>query len=222
MPHEPDHVLLRRYADARERGELEAAGELWKQLAVNNFDRVQQLVAAFRFSPGGPKLPEHEWGSAASAAYLRVVAMGAGFRGREVGAFYAALVKCVQQSCLDYGRKELRHEKRAAGSIDETFDPEGSAGPFDAALARYDAELRELRVEAVEAERDRIEAEHLVAWAIRRVENDNYREVLEMTWLRKLPAEEIAEQLGISLDNVYARRSRGLKEMERILRGRGT
>jgi RNA polymerase sigma factor (sigma-70 family) len=218
MPHEPDELLLRRYADARDGGDLELAGEIWKQLAVNNFDRVKQLVKAFRFSPGGPGIPDHEWGSAASEAYLRVVAMGAGFRTREAGRFYAALVTCVQNSCRDFGRKELRHDRRAAGSIDTTFEPDGEAGPFDAALAAYDAHLREQAGEAIEAERSRVEAEELVEWAISRVANDNHRGVLELTWLRKLPAEEIAEQLGITLDNVYARRSRGGRELERILR----
>ncbi|MDP9384208.1 MAG: DUF1492 domain-containing protein [Actinomycetota bacterium] len=222
MPSEPDHVLLRRYADARERGELEAAGDLWGRLVVNNFDRVQQIVKAFRFSPGGPGLPEHEWGSAASEAYLRVAAMGANFRKREVGQFYAALVTCVQNACRDYGRRELRHDIRKAGSTDATYDDGGEAGPFDAALAAYDAELRARAREALEAERDRRDAEHLVAWGIAQVSNDNYREVLALTYLDKLPAEAIASRLGISIDNVYARRSRGIKELETILRDRRT
>jgi RNA polymerase sigma factor (sigma-70 family) len=221
MACEPDQLLLRRYADAHERGERELAAALWEQLAVNNFDRVQQIVKAFRFSPGGPSLPEHEWGSAASEAYLRVVAMGAGFRNREIGRFRAALVTCVQNACKDYGRKELRHERRAAGSIDERFEPEGEAGPYDAVLAAYDAELRERASDAVRAEHGRLEAEQLVAWAIARVENPNYREVLEMSWLRKMSSKQIAERLGIRPDNVDARRSRGGKELERILRGLG-
>jgi RNA polymerase sigma factor (sigma-70 family) len=219
MACDPDPLLLRRYADAHDRGQHELAAQLWEQLAVNNFDRVRQIVKAFRFSPGGPGLPEHEWGSAASEAYLRVIAMGAGFRNREIGRFRAALVTCVQNACRDYGRKELRHERRAAGSVDEKFDPGGGAGPYDAALAAYDAELRERAGDAVEAERSRTQAEQLVAWAIAQVGNAGYREVLELTWIEKLSGEEIVARLGITPDNVYARRSRGGKEMERILRG---
>ncbi len=219
MACEPDQLLLRRYADAHERGERELAAELWKDLAVNNFDRVRQIVKAFRFSPGGPGVPEHEWGSAASEAYLRVIAMGAGFRNRELGQFRAALVTCVQNACRDYGRKELRHERRAAGSVDERFDPGGEAGPYDSALAAYDAELRERAGDALAAERSRLRAEELVAWAIAQVGNARYREVLELTWIEKLSGEEIVARLGITPDNVYARRSRGGKEMERILRG---
>ena len=56
------------------------------------------------------------------------------------------------------------------------------------------------------------------AWAIGEIANDNYREVLELTYLDQLPADAIAARLGISVENVYARRSRGLKELERILR----
>ena len=218
MPSQPDHLLLRRYVAARECGDAKAARRLWEELAVNNFDRVQQIVKTFRFSPGGPGIPEHERGSAASEAYIRVVAMGANFRSREAGRYYAALVTCVQNSCRDFGRKELRHEKQSAGSVDKTYEPGGDAGPFDAALAAYDAELRERSVDAVEEELERLEAEHLVGWAINQVSNDNYREVLQMTYQQQIPAEEIAERLGISMDNVYARRSRGLKEVETILR----
>ena len=220
MACEPDQLLLRRYADAHERGERELAAELWKQLAVNNFDRVRQIVKAFRFSPGGPGLPEHEWGSAASEAYLRVIAMGAGFRNRELGQFRAALVTCVQNACRDYGRKELRHERRAAGSVDERFDPRRRG--------------RALRLRARRLRRRAARARGRRAWRpsaagcgprssspgrSRRSSNASYREVLELTWIEKLSGEEIVARLGITPDNVYARRSRGGKEMERILRG---
>ena len=108
--------------------------------------------------------------------------MGASFRHREIGRFYAALVTCVQNSCKDFGRKELRHDMRAAGSIDSTFDPDGEAGPFDGALAAYDQHLREQVGDALDEEHSRVEAEQLVAWGISQIANDNYREVLEMTW----------------------------------------
>ena len=218
MPCEPDHRLLSQYCDARDGGELELARTFWEQLAVNNFDRMKQIVKAFRFTTAGGGLPDHEWGSAASEAYIRVIAMGQGFRHREIGRFYAALVICVQNSCRDFGRRELRHDKRAAGSVDCTFDPGGEAGPFDKALAAHDKYLREQTVDALRAEHSRVEAEQLVAWGIKQIANDNYREVLEMTWLHKVPANEIADQLGISMENVYARRSRGGKELETILR----
>lgn len=215
----PDDVLLARYWAARDAGDRRQAAALWEQLIVQNFDRIKQIVKAFRFSPGGKGLPDFEWGSAASEAYIRANAMGVAFRERDIGQFCAALYRCVHNVCLDYGRKELRHERRAAGSVDQTYEPDGEAGPFDAALARYDADRRAEASDSAAADQRAANAERLVHWGIGQVGNDNYREVLELTWRDKLPAEDIAERIGISLDNVYARRSRGLKELETILRG---
>ena len=55
-------------------------------------------------------------------------------------------------------------------------------------------------------------------WAIGRVGNDNYRAVLELTYIEKLDGAAIAERLAISPENVYQRRRRGVKELEKILR----
>jgi RNA polymerase sigma factor (sigma-70 family) len=218
MPFEPDHLLLSQFVGAHERGDLAAAAELWQRLAVNNFDRVKQIVKAFRFTPGGSGIPADEHGSAASEAYLRVISMGANFRKREPGRFYAALYTCVENTCRDFGRKELRHDKRRRGSLDQTYEPGGEAGPFDAALAAYDEHLRRQTEEALDAEASRQEAEGLVAWGISQIENDKHREALELTLIRKLSTAEATERLGITAENLYQRRKRGLLELERILR----
>lgn len=218
MPYEPDQFLLRRYHVARNAGDPDAAREAWKQLTLNNFDRIKQIVKTFRFSAGSRGLPDFEWGSAASEAYLRVIAMGANFHEREIGQFRAALVTCVENTCRDYGRKEFRHDTRTQGSFDKKFEPDGETGPFDAALAAYDAARRLETREAIESELSRQHDEQLVAWAIARVGNANYREVLELTYIAKLQADDIAEQLSISMANLYQRRHRGISELEKILR----
>jgi RNA polymerase sigma factor (sigma-70 family) len=219
MPAEPDHLVLRRYVTARDRGRTDEAQELWQQLAVSNFDRITGLCRAFRFT-GGTGLPADEVGSAATEAYLRVVAMGAGFRERELGQFRAAVYRTVHNACLDYGRRELRHRRRSAGSLDERYEAGGEVGPYDAALAAYGAERRAAEQDALAAEASRQEAEGLVTWAIGQVRNESHRAVLELTWLDKLDGPAIAERLGITMDNLYQRRSRGQREMERILRAR--
>ena len=216
MPSEPDHLLLRRYVVARDRGEEAAARELWERLAVNNFDRITMLCRAFRFA-GGTGLPAEEVGSAATEAYLRVIAMGRGFRERELGQYRAAVYRTVHNACLDYGRRELRHQRRTAGSIDTTYEA-GDASPYDDALAAYDADRRAQTREALEDEARRQDAEGLARWGIAQVRNDKHRAVLELTHLEKLEAAAIATRLHISLDNVYQRRRRGLTELERILR----
>jgi RNA polymerase sigma factor (sigma-70 family) len=217
MPSEPDHLLLRRYVVARDRGRTAEATEAWQRLAERSFDRIAILCRGFRF-PGGTGLPADEAGSAATEAYLRVIAMGANFRERELGQFRAAVVRVVHNTCMDFGRKELRYAKRVAGSLNQTWEPGGESGPYDAALAAYDAELRARADDARREEERRREAEDLVHWAIGRVGNDNYRAVLELTYGEKLDAAAIAERLQISPDNVYQRRRRGVKELEKILR----
>src|SRR4051812_48859451 len=134
MRFEADRILLRRYHAATARGDHAASAEAWEQLTINNFDRIKQTVKLFRFSAGGRGIPDNEWGSAVSEAYIRVRALGAGFRKQEIEAFYAALVHTVQHSCRDFGRKEFRHTKRSGGSLDQRFDPDSEAGPYDAAL----------------------------------------------------------------------------------------
>jgi RNA polymerase sigma factor (sigma-70 family) len=217
MPNEPDHLLLRRYVVARHQRRDAEAAQIWERLTENNFDRIKLLCKGFRF-PGGTGLAPDESGSAASEAYLRVVAMGANFRERELGQFRAAVIRTVHNTCMDFGRKELRHKRHAAGSLDSTWEPNGEGGPYDAALAAYDAELRARADDARREETSRQEAESLVHWAIGRVRNDNYRAVLELTYIEKLDAAAIAERLNITPDNVYQRRRRGVKELEKILR----
>jgi RNA polymerase sigma factor (sigma-70 family) len=218
VANEPDHLLLRRFAVERQRGRTAEAAQIWARLCESSFDRIKILCRGFRF-PGGTGLPPDEAASAASEAYLRVVAMGASFRARELGQFRAAVVRVVHHTCMDFGRKELRHLKHAAGSLDAAYDDGGAGGPYDAALAAYDADLRARADDALREEQRRQEAEGLVHWAIGRVRNDGYRAVLELTYGDKLDGDAIAERLGITTDNVYQRRRRGLKEVEKILRG---
>jgi RNA polymerase sigma factor (sigma-70 family) len=212
-----DDELIRRYVDHRDRGDREGAAELWEQLALRNYDRVVQLVKAFRFDGGGGLAPD-DVPDAGQEAYLRVVAMGANFRESHIGQFRAALLRCVQNACLDFGRKALRHDKHAGGSLDERYDGDAEAGPYDAAIARHSLEREALQAETDADDDSYHQAQELVAWAIAQVENENYRAVLELTYVERLSGEEIAERLGISHDNVYARRSRGLKRLEEILR----
>ena len=216
-----DDELIRRFCEHRDRGDLERARELWEHLAIANFDRVQQLVKAFRF-PGGQPLPVEDVPDAIQEAFLRVISMGASFRESALGQFRAALRQCITNACMDFGRKELRHARHAAGSLDEMYEPGVEAGPYDAAIARHSLERESLEAEAADDEQRSVDAHDLLAWAIARVENDSHREVLELTYLEGLAADEIADRLGITMDNLYARRSRGVKRLEEILRDPGS
>ncbi|MGI8674243.1 MAG: RNA polymerase sigma factor [Thermoleophilaceae bacterium] len=184
---------------------------------VRNFDRVKQLVTVFRF-PGGARLPTDDLLDATNEAFIRANAMGPGFRGAAIGQFRAALSRCVHHSCMDYGRRELRHDRHTAGSLDERYEGAEEAGPYDAVIGRHSLEREALAAESEADEDFRRESHDLVAWGIAQMENDNYRAVLEPTYLEGLSGDAIAERLDISPDNVYARRSRGVKQLEGILR----
>ena len=82
-----------------------------------------------------------------------------------------------------------------------------------AARLRIDRNSVSVLIDELEAQRE----EGLISWAISQVTNEKHREVLKLTYDEKLTAEEIAERLGISRDNAYQRRSRGLKELKKIL-----
>ena len=222
MAFEPDQILLRRYHAAMARGDRVAALEAWEQLGINNFDRIKQSVKVFRYSAGGRGIDHTEQGSAVTEAWLRVQALGNGFRKQEIEAYYAAVRETVFFACRDFGRKEFRHTKKASGSLDDRFDADSEASPYDFALNAWEAERRRATEEKIVDELRKQWAESFVHWGISQINNDNYREVLKLTFIDKLGVEEIAERLGTSTANVYQRRSRGMKELEKILREHGS
>lgn len=217
MPAKPDRFLLRDYHAAVARGDVQAAAEAWDQLAVQNWDRIRQAVKVFRFSKGGKGIQPADQGSAASYAYLRIRAMGAKFHKGEIEAYYAAIWQTTHNACRDFGRKDFRHTKRSAGSLDERFDADSETGPYSRALAAWEEARRESSADKLREEAKEQRRESLVLWAIGQIKNAKYREVLELTYDDRLTTEEIAERLGISMENAYQRRSRGLRELKRIL-----
>src|SRR4051812_32916957 len=192
MTFEPDRFLLRRYHTAIARGDLAAAAEAWDQLAVQNLDRIKNTVKLFRFGKSSNKgIPDLVQGSAVTEAFLRVQALGANFRKQEIEAYYAALVHTAQFACRDFGRKEFRHTRRTAGSLDDRFDAESEVGPFSGALAAWEAARRERDAEKVVDELEQQREESLIAWAISQINNPKHREVMKLTYDDKLTTDEI-------------------------------
>jgi RNA polymerase sigma factor (sigma-70 family) len=214
-----DEQLVAEFARARDRGDRRRALAAWEQLAVNNYDRVAQLVKLFRF-PGGGAISLDDRDDATQEAFLRVSAMADNFRGVSVGEFRAAVRSAVHNSCMDFGRPVLRHARHAAGSLDEpvAIAEETGRSRYEGAIARMSAEQAAVSEEEAEEEERRTAAHDLVVWGIAQVANEGYRAVLELTYVEKLSGEEIAKRLQISEDNVYQRRRRGLQKLEKILR----
>jgi RNA polymerase sigma factor (sigma-70 family) len=218
LAHLPVHELLRRFARLRADGDA-SMPVVWEALVIKTFDRVQQSVKSFRF-PGGERLRDDERNDAVQEAYFRLKDMGETFAGTTEGAYYAALGTCVWYACMDFGRAELRHERKVRGSIDEPAFDEGDRGRFDDALDQ-DAHRREAET------RDKIESElraqhdhDLVQWGVSQIDNAKYRETLELTVFERLDGDTIAARLDITSANVYQRRRRALEKLEEVLRDR--
>ena len=217
--HLREDELLRLFAHHREQGDDQRRRAVWEALVVKTFDRVVAAVKVFRF-PGGKPLPLHQRDDATQEAYLRAQAMAGSFRGTTEAEYRVALAKCVWYACMDFGRRELRHDEQVAGSIDAPAfaDEHGDRGRYDDAIESEARRRQEESLDRLAAEAALARERDLVAWAISQVENDGQRAVLEMTYLEGLDGAEIAARLEISMDNVYARRLRGKRRMEKILR----
>ena len=216
--HLPVHELLRRFARLRADGD-ERLHDVWEALVIRTFDRVQQSVKSFQF-PGGQRLRDDQRDDAMQEVFFRLKDMAATFAGSSEGEYYAALRTCVWFACMDLGRAELRHESKAAGSLDEPAFDGGDRGRFDDALD-HDAQRREAEArDRVETELHAQHAHDLVQWGVSQVRNESYREMLELTVFEGLDGDTIAARLDINAANVYTRRRRALEKLEEVLRDR--
>ncbi len=211
-----DDFFIRRFARERDRGEMDKALEIWREASVRKFDLVAGLIRGFRF-PGGQPLQPADREDAQTECMTRVLDMGENFRGNTGAEFRAAIKRAVWFGCMDVGREVLAYEKHIGGSLDERYE-ESDGGMFDAAVERYLGDREELAADVAENAEEMEQMLELFDWAIDQVGNENYRVVLQLTFRDKLTGEQIADQLGITVQNVYKRRERGLTKVEEILR----
>ena len=121
------------------------------------------------------------------------------FKGTTVGEWVNATRQCVAFACADVQRAAARR-RRLETPLDG--DAPGTAERRVAALA----------LEEQQRSVERAEARAFVVWALPRMRNERQRVVVERT-LDGVPAEEIAGELGVGMDNLYQLRSRGLRDL---------
>ena len=212
-----EDFLIRQFAKARDAGDMATAMVAWKDLCVRSVDLATSEIRRFTFPKTKIRLKEQDRGEALTRSLVRMMKMGESFRGRTGAEFRAAVITAVHRGCMDVGREEMAHEKHSGGSFDDRYeDSDGSR--FDKLVEDHLRERDVLADEAEEAEHARDDAVELVHSAIPKIANDNYRAVLELSLIKKLPDSQIADELGITLPNVYQRRKRGVNELEKILR----
>ncbi len=196
-------ALLRRFVACREAGDADGMVEVWNELVEAEFDRVRASVAI----RGSRRLSADERDEALQRALVRIWQnMVATFRGTSMGEWVNAMVRAVDFAVLDVQRDAARRSNRETVLGDDV----DRAHP---GVAQEAVELHERLGEQEEA------AERLaqVDAALARLP-ERRRRILELD-RAGVPAAEIAAELGLSMDNLYQLRSRGLRELRTILGG---
>jgi hypothetical protein len=200
-----DEIHLRRFAEARERRDAGEMRRWWDELVLDFKDRMDGLVAAAH--RGRLDDDEHEL-----AVQLAMIRFAQGlvdtFDGMCMGQLVNATKTLARYACIDVQREAVARRERTGPSFDDGWDVAGEAGAGRAAW-QHDVAVRDF--ERGEAARD---VRAFLAWALPQVKEER-RRVLELSFAGAELA-EICEELGISRDNAYQRRSRGLADLRKL------
>ncbi len=196
-----------REAGPEQRADAAAA---WRLLIARDIDRVRGIVATFRF-PDRPqvRIEPQDQPDAVQYAYERLLRMLPNFSGATESEYIGALVQCVRYACMDYCRRQMKHEIGLAGSLDETLagDEGEPLGRFDIAIGRTGAQRHEDDVRG----REDLDAFKV---AMEGLPNENMRRVIALT-IEGHNSAEIGDRLDLTPSNVDQLRSRGLREIRR-------
>ena len=190
---DPAAEHLRRFLLARERGDAAGMRRWWEELVIDFYDRIDGLVYAAH--KGRLDAGEHE--VAVQESLIRFSSnLVNTFAGVSMGELVNATKTLARGICMDVQRRSMRER----------------AGPsLDGAAPGWELDESERRYE--EGERA-AEARDFLAWALPQV-GEERRRVLELTFHgAELP--EIMQELGITRDNAYQRRSRGMKDLAKL------
>lgn len=205
-----DEELVRLLLLHRGRDDHARAKEAWDQLVENVYDRIRTRVATWRWKGKDVRIAPDDVEDVTQLAIIRLGGIMENFEGSVLPQFRAFALTCAANMCMDWSRKEMKREMGLAGSIQDEVSGD------EEAYGRFDEELGRVAQRFAEREEEQREAHDLVAHGIERIPSADQRAVVRMT-LDGVPAEEIAHELGKSVDNVYQLRRRGLKKLEEVL-----
>jgi hypothetical protein len=199
--HDDEH--LRRFLAARERGDVAGMRRWWEELVIDFFDRMDGFVAVAH--KGRLNHHEHELAVQMSMARFseRLIET---YEGVSMGELVNACKTLARGICMDVQRREMRAHGHAR-SLDAAWDADVEDRPSqtweaDEAWQRWERDERSAEV------RDFLD------WALPEILEDR-RRVLELSF-EGASIPEICDELGISADNAYARRSRGFKDLKKL------
>jgi RNA polymerase sigma factor (sigma-70 family) len=192
--HDDEH--LRRFLAARDRGDAAAMRQWWEKLVIDFYDRMDGFVAAAHL--GRLDAEEHELAVGLALARFSNRLMHT-YTGTSMGELVNATKTLARGICIDVQRMSVRARRYEAASLDEEERPAWETGE---SLRRHDDEERSAEV------RDFLD------WALPQI-GEARRRVLELTF-DGAELDEIVQELGISRDNAYQRRCRGMKDLAKL------
>ena len=199
--HDDEH--LRRFLAARRDGDAVEMRRCWEELVISIFDRMDGIVAVTH--QGRLNDEEHELAVQLSLVRFshRLIQT---FAGTSMGELVNATKTLARGICIDVQRKAERDGRRSR-SLDAGWDADADERPStaweaDEALARFERDEQDA------------DSQGFLDWALPQL-RDARRQVVEQTFYgAQLP--EICEELGLSRDNAYQLRSRGLKDLAKL------
>ena len=202
--HDDEH--LRRFLVAREGGDADAMRRAWEELVIAFQPRMNALV--YLAHRGRLSDAEHE--DAVQRAMTRFTLKLVGtFQGSSMGELVNATKRLCSFAVADVIREAAEYRRRHR-SLDQGWngapedDRPAPAWEVDAAREAYE-----------QAEHD-TDMDEFLAWALPQV-LESRRGVVERTFAGET-IEEICAALDVSHPNAYQRRSRGLKDLGKLLK----
>lgn len=194
-----DEHHLRRFLEARAQGDAQQMRRWWDELVIDFFDRIDGVVYATHRG----RLDDEEHELAVQLAMTRFSArLIDTFQGVAMGQLVNACHTLARGICIDVQRTSIRDRRHGESPPPTDEGTPDTRWEADEALRRFERDERAS------------EAREFVEWALPLVKEER-RRVLERTF-HGAEIEEIAAELGISRDNAYQRRSRGLKDLKRL------
>jgi len=198
-----DDEHLRRFLAARRAGDAAAMRRAWEELVIVFKDRMDGLVAVNH--KGRLDAFEHE--EAVQRALIRFSDnLFTTFRGTSMGELVNATKTLARGICIDVQRRSIR-ERTHTRSLDAGWDADADERPSTA----WEADEARARFERDQQDAD---AEAFLAWALPRLRGRR-RDVVELTFYGA-ELVEICDELGLTRDNAYQLRSRGLKDLAEL------
>ncbi len=199
-----DDEHLRRFLAARARGDSREMRRWWNELVIDFFDRIDGLVGAAHRG----RLDDDEHDEAVQLSMIKFSKnLIETFAGDSMGELVNATRTLARGICIDVQRKSIRVRDVESNSFDAGWDDDKEDAPsrsWETGEAWERAEREERRQDTIE----------FLNWALPQVA-ESRREVLKLTF-EGAEVDEITGVLGLSRDNAYQLRSRGMSDLKKL------